>query len=248
MAWQPIQSTPYAYLFTPVDGQTFDGSLVSGGGDWTLRVYGRVRLRITALNYSTDAEDAASFDWTTDGVSQSVLNTGGDASWVPSPFEVELDNGILAFTGSGGAAESYQFLVEIADVCDEVGSATYCRVSAYQRYRVFVARLYSAETRCLVGDFNAAIAPGRRILRSQWDTYGQAYVDMSRQYIAEDGRSAGVTIRTQWSGAAVIKQTVTLDNGEIYTQQYRVEVAPQTAYPGETFTSGPSSVAVEVGP
>ncbi len=198
------------------------------------------------MGYGTDSETPAAFQWTTDGVGNTVANTGGDNAWLPSPFVVELDNSVLTYNGQGD--ESYQFLVEIADVCDEVGNATYCRVSAYQRYRVFVARLYSAETRCLVGDFNAAIAPGRRILRSQWDTYGQAYADMSRPYIAEDGRSAGVTLRTQWSGPAIIKQTVRLDNGEIYTQQYRIEVAPQTAYPGETFTSGPSSVAIEVGP
>lgn len=247
MSWQPLQSTPYAYLFTPNSGQTFDGSVVSGIGaaGWSLRVYGRAKLRITAQSYSS-SNTAGEFTWTDpDNVERTQANEGDETEWLPSPFEVELDNGAVTYSGTG-EDEAYSFQVEIADACDEVGPVTHCRVSAYQRYRVFVARLYAAETRCLIGDFNGAIAPGRRIIRSQWDTYGMAYVTMSRPYIGENGREAGVTLRTQWSGPAVIKQTVTLDNGEVYTQQYRIEVAPQVAYPSETFTSGPSSISVEV--
>lgn len=252
MGWQSLETLGAGeYLFTPAGVATLVGSVVSVAASddagWELTLDPARRVRVTAVSYATsDNETPAEFTWA-DGQQD---NINGMTAFAPTVWETVSDAASLTYSGSGGeeaSTESYSFGLEVwvtPTECDEVGSATRCRVSAYDRSVIFHARMYSAERRCLIGDFNGAISPGRTIVWAQWQTYGGAWADMSSPVIASDGRSARITLQSQWCGRAVIKQTVVLDNGERYVQQYCVDVLGQPMYTGDAYATGPQTVTV----
>lgn len=255
MGWQSLETLGAGeYLFTPGGAETLIGSVVSAaevsGSSWTLSLTPARRARVTAVSYlaSETPSEPARFVWT-GGFEQGNIN--GTTAFAPTVFDTGVSASLLTYSGSGGGdpspEESYSFGLEVwvtPAECDEVGSATRCRVSAYDRSVIFHARMYSAEKRCLIGDFNGAISPSRSIVWSQWQTYGGAWADMSEPRIAEDGRSARLMLQSQWCGHAVIKQTVVLDNGERYVQQYCVDVLGQPMYTGDAYATGPQVVTV----
>lgn len=250
MAWQPLESLALGeYSFTPAGPATLTGSTVSAVSgvdpDWSITLTPARRARVTAVSYATnDNTPVSAFSWT--GGSQENIN--GTTAFAPTTWETVVDVASLAYASSGPAAtESYGFGLEVwvaPAECDEVGNARRCFVSAYNMAKIFRTQMYSAETGCLVGDFNGAIAPARSIVWSQWQTYGGAWTNMSEPTIAADGRSARVMLMTQWCGISVIKQTVVLDNGERKVQQYRIDVLGQPMYIGDAYSSGPQVISV----
>lgn len=105
-------------------------------------------------------------------------------------------------------------------VCDELGRATRCYVSAYQRDRVHSSSLNRGEVRCLVADFNGALPKGRTIASVIWRCAQGFPVVMSDAAIA--GRATSIQIKAQFSGVGSFKCEATMDNGEVYTQPFRI--------------------------
>lgn len=109
-------------------------------------------------------------------------------------------------------------------VCDEIGRATRAYVSAYDRTKVQQVRLYRFERRCMVANFNGAFPPARTIASATWRTDAPEIGVMSNPQISANGRETMVMFASQLGGWANIRVDATLDNGEIYTQVFRVNV------------------------
>ena len=129
--------------------------------------------------------------------------------------------------------------------CDEIGRVTRACVSAYNRARVHVARGVRGERRCLVADLNGALSPGRTIVSAVWRTNDNTTAILANAGIASDGRSTLVNLTLGWGGESIVKAEVTLDNGEVYNQLFRVDVRGAPYFEGETFpAAGPTSLSV----
>lgn len=121
--------------------------------------------------------------------------------------------------------------------CEELGRVSRAYVSAHDRTRVHGLNLYSRERRCLVANFNGAIPKARTIASAVWDMESPCAVGMSGAAIV--GREAQVMLSAVRDGVEWIRCEVTLDNGEVYNQLFRVEVLAGPQF-GDTGTAGPS--------
>lgn len=126
-----------------------------------------------------------------------------------------------------------------AVACAELGRVTRAYVSGYQRDRVHASRLVRGEKRCLVANFNGAIPAARSIASVTWRCEQTYTVAMAHARIT--GREVAVDITAQLQGCAWIKCVATLDNGEAYTQMFRVAVSAAPWFDGEQSPSaGPA--------
>lgn len=113
-------------------------------------------------------------------------------------------------------------------------------VSAYERDRVHLTRMYAYEKCRLMADFNGAIEPERSIVSATWQTQ---YTNSAVMSDAEaTARTTSILIGSQYAGPSIIKCTVTLDDGQLRVQQFRIEVLAQPIYLGDAWVSGPLSL------
>ncbi len=161
------------------------------------------------------------------GIAVSISSAGGD-------YTYSMD---ITLTGLSAVDRPVE-----TTPCAELGRVTRAYVSGYARDRVHVSRLYRYEKRCLVANFNGAIPAARTIASATWQTTNYSGSVMSDAVIT--GRETSITIATQMAGSANIKCSVTLDNGEIYTQLFRLDVQGAPYYMGDTQVTGPASVIV----
>lgn len=124
--------------------------------------------------------------------------------------------------------------------CQELGRETRAFVSGYNRSRVHQSRLYPREKRCLVADFNGALPAARSIVSATWNMEVACSVAMSDASI--EGRAARVTIEAVFRGWADLRCQVTLDNGEVYNQQFTVRVLDGPWFGDETTVAGPTQL------
>lgn len=135
----------------------------------------------------------------------------------------------------------------VVATCEEFGRATRAYVSAYDRSRVHQSRLYRFEKRCLVANFNGAIPSARTIVSAVWRTDAPYIGVMSSPLISANQRETTVLLQTQLGGWMNVRAEVTLDNGEIYNQAYRVNVREAGLFNDDpALSSGPFSVSVSV--
>lgn len=122
----------------------------------------------------------------------------------------------------------------------DIGRTTACNVSGYDRARVHQSRLVQGEKRALVANFNGAMQAGRTIVSARWRCESTPFLVMENATITTDKRSTAVDITAAWLGCAMVLCEATLDNGEVYTQMFSVEVSgnpwfvPATTSPGPT--------------
>lgn len=113
-------------------------------------------------------------------------------------------------------------------------------VSAYQRDRVHVTRMYAYEKDRLTADFNGALGPDDAIVSAMWQT---AYTNSALMSDAlATARETSILIGSQYAGPTIIKCTVTLANGQKRVQQFRVDVQAQPYYQGDIWETGPQSL------
>lgn len=132
--------------------------------------------------------------------------------------------------------------------CDEIGSATRFRVSAYRPAIAFSARLYRGTTRCMIYDFGGALSATRTIASAVFDLDTVFSLGISAAWIAEDGRSAGLTINAVQAGITIARCKATLDNGEIYPALARIEVVDGNVWFGDDNSSGGPQQLTAVAP
>lgn len=129
--------------------------------------------------------------------------------------------------------------------CQEIGRATRAYVSAYDLTRVHQSRMYRFAKRCMVANFNGAIPPGRTIASATWRTDAPEVGVISDPKISANGRETSVMFAAQLGGWANLRAEVTLDNGEVYNQVFRVNVREASWFFNDPPTqSGPFSVTV----
>lgn len=127
----------------------------------------------------------------------------------------------------------------------ELGRATRSYVSAYDRVRPQSVRLFRFEKRALIANFNGCIPAGTTIASATWRTDSPDIGVMSAAAISTDERETQVTYATQLGGFANIRAEVTLNDGSIYNQAFRIQVREVSSYfDDQPSVSGPYSLTV----
>lgn len=227
--------------FTPSWGLGISGDIPDGG----------LPVRVTAISYTQLNMGTSRGVIEFPGVGE--FENAGAPGWAPSPMEVVIPGGADSILYRASVfevqqADQYEFLIEAlvdgpeppvpSEPCEELGRVTRNYVSAYDRGRVHVARLYANERRCLVTNFNGAIPAGRTIARAIWHTQDAGWCVMSEPAVT--GREVKVMIHAKNAGRTRIRVDAVLDNGEIYSAWHSVQVlsAPYVEYvpwlPGPT--------------
>ena len=130
------------------------------------------------------------------------------------------------------------------EVCTEQGRTTRAYVSGYVLDRVQVVRAARTQRRCLIADFNGAIAPARKIVKVTWRANSPWVTILAAAAISTSQREAQVNVTLANWGLGHVKCSVEIDNGEIYTQVFEVRVvdAPYFAEPYQA--PGPYELSV----
>lgn len=264
MSFLPIADAGIPFLFGSATGASMVGSVVSATNvddcqfDLTLLQHPTATFRVTCLNYvvSIAPDMVARFSTINGGDSLETLNTGGLATFSPSPFTqvsyIDAGEAYLTYTGAIDASplqETFAFLIEVwvdpaegLDFEATYGQNSRAYVSGYQRNRIHYSQLFSYETGPLVADFNGAMKPGRVITSALWQTWNGSNVIMSEPAASEDFRKVGIKITAQIGGFAIIKCSATLDNGQVLVQQFQVNVQWAPVYYPANWIIGPQSV------
>ena len=133
----------------------------------------------------------------------------------------------------------------IVAACDEYGRTTRAYVSGYDRTRVHESRLVRGEKRCLVADFNGAIGQGRTIASARVRTDQNWAAVLSNGRIEPSNRAVAVDLQAGWGSPAWIKVEATLDNGEVYTQMFRIMLYDRPWFLSEPVPAqGPNEIVV----
>ncbi|SDX52668.1 hypothetical protein [Lysobacter enzymogenes] len=260
--FRPIADAGVAFSFQQLGGSPqLQGSNVVAtedeGPSWTILFDDEQPrpVRITIQSYNSvrrQLSEAPSFFELYAGSDPAVIVTNqipDDATeFVPNP--VSGSYGQVVYTAGFGSElsriETFSMLVEVdaapAETCEELGRVSRCYVSAHDRSRIHDTRLYPTEKRCLVANFNGAVAKGRTIVKAEWRMQPVLAVSMANPAI--DGREARVMIQAAYRGETSIKCTVTFDSGEIYTQLFRVLTLPGPFFGDEFTTGGPAFLQV----
>lgn len=256
MAWVPLAESEIEYDFQPTDNAQLVGSVIShepgGSAGWSLQLFQAATLRVTAQSFT--GHDGAATDRFLWGGSGEQFNTAPDptAEWLPSPFtaaDIPAEDGLVFSPGNAETEPEFAFLIEVevpdpvVEVCDEIGRVSRVPVSAHNRTRVASVRLFPGERRCLVANFNGAIAPGRTIVRADWQAEGTWSVSLADAAIIAVGRQAKAMLSAHSCGETTIQVTVTLDNGEVYNQLFVAEVYYQPFEPA-SLPVGSASLSV----
>lgn len=182
-------------------------------------------------------------------LSQTFVATG---IWSSNPLQGETDDSDASGNGRLATLDSLTTVLDgpvlcplVTAACDEMGRATRAYVSAYQRARVHQSSLYRFERRCFVANFNGAFPPARTITSATWRTDAPEIGIISTPQISANGRETMVMFASQLGGWANLRVDATLDNGEIYTQVFRVNVREASFYFDDPPTqAGPFSLTV----
>lgn len=174
--------------------------------------------------------------------------SAGTLTYTPAPdytgtdsytYQADVWGGLLSNIATVGVTVVGTNVVQLP--CTELGRITRCYVSGYTRNRVHDSRLVRGELRCLVANFNGAVDKSRTIVSVTWRMNPSLCVAMSNARIEANAREVAVDIRAIWTGEAAIKCEATMDNGEIYTQLFRIDVSDSPWFDGEYPTaSGPT--------
>lgn len=108
--------------------------------------------------------------------------------------------------------------------CMELGRATRCYVSGFQRNRVHECRIVRGELRCLIADFNGALPKGQLIASATWRCWNGSVAVMSNARIKDDQRETAIDLMAALPGGGMVKCEVTNDHGEVYNQLFRIIV------------------------
>lgn len=121
--------------------------------------------------------------------------------------------------------------------------ATTAYASAYQRDRVHCCSFARRERTTLTADFTALVPAGAAIASAHWRCSNPWTAVMSAATI--DGGKARITADMGQAGIASLQATVTLSDGSIHNQVFRVRVcATPDLNPGHPFNRGPEEISV----
>lgn len=128
----------------------------------------------------------------------------------------------------------------------EIGRATRSYVSAYDLARPHSVRIYRFAKRALIANFNGCIPVANTIASATWRIDAPEIAVMSAPAISVDLRETSVLLATQLGGFANVRAEVTLNDGSIYNQVYRIQVREASWFFDDAalIAVGPYSVTV----
>jgi hypothetical protein len=127
-----------------------------------------------------------------------------------------------------------------ADSSTELGRETRAYVSGYDRTLAHESRLFPQERRQLVANFNGAMPADAKITRVTWDIQAPCAITMAVPVIDASRRSVRVAIVASQYGIDCVRCQVTLDNGGMLNQYFRVAVYDGPWFGETTPQPGPS--------
>lgn len=259
MPWFPVSESNLGYSFVSAQAAMV-GSVISAtaqqNSSWSLSVTEPLlQFRITPLAYvvTGSVTTPARLSTTLSGSPNNQPNTGGAVLWTPNPTVLDASDvdgtvtlGYLGASNVSSPTETYSFQVEVfvepGTPPNDLGTSSKAQVSGYIRNRVQLVNLYAPETRSLVANFNGAMPADRTIVSATWQTWQNSNVVMSNAQIPEGQRSASILVAAQYAGGGVIQVAATLDNGEILTQYFRVQVGCAPVFNNPIWITGPTSL------
>lgn len=223
--------TSYEFLTTYADtAPSMTATAAAGDTVEFAMAISAASTRDTALHVAVNGSDVYTND----------LQTVGDFSFTSDTLAAGDVVTITFVAGTGFSAYDLDVtLTPPVVACAELGRVTRAYVSGYQRDRVHASRLVRGEKRCLVANFNGAIPAARTIASVTWRCEQNYTLAMANARIT--GREVAVDVSANWEGCAWVKCVATLDNGEAYTQLFRVFVCAAPWFEGEASPSaGPT--------
>lgn len=202
--------------------------------------------RATAPTSCSGTGDATADGTTLDGF------TNGDALvdlTAQTPY-----NRIAAQTntiGSSSATPVVQFTPEFdapaapAAVCGELGRVTRSFVSGYTASRSEVHRMRRFAKRCVVANFNGALMASSTITHVRWDCTSPWSMFMENARVETGGRTVAVDVSFNYAGWGGLLATITLDNGEVYNQEFFFTVLDRPLYPAAQYQSNTGPYVLE---
>lgn len=118
-------------------------------------------------------------------------------------------------------------------------------VSAFDLSRVHESSLYRFAKRSYIAAFNGAMAAGRTIVSATWRIDCPEIAVMSAAAISEDQRETSILLAAQLGGFATLRAEVTLDDGSVLNQVFRVNVREASCFNDDpAIQTGPYSLTV----
>lgn len=154
----------------------------------------------------------------------------------------------FTYQATVGLLESNVATVTITVVvpdCEELGRITKSYVSGYTAARPEARRVRRFSKRCVVAEFNGAIAPDCTIVHVRFDTTSPWSVLMSNPRIQSSGRSVAIDVAFNFAGWGGIQATVRLSNGEVYNQELQFTVLDRPLYPGAIYNDANGPYTLE---
>jgi hypothetical protein len=171
---------------------------------------------------------------------------GVDMTYMPNTGYVGTDS--FTYQATVGLLESNIATVTMTMVvpdCEELGRVTRTYASGYTAARCEVRRVRRFAKRCVVAEFNGAIAPDCSIVHVRWDTTSPWSLLMSNPRIQSSGRSVAIDVAFNFAGWGGIQATVRLSNGEVYSQELAFSVLDRPLYPGAIYNSANGPYTLE---
>lgn len=136
------------------------------------------------------------------------------------------------------------FLVN-ATACDDLGRVTRSFVSGYTASRAETHRVRRFSRRTVTANFNGALAKGRTITHVRWDCTSPWSIFMENARIIAGQRQVAVDVSYNFAGWGGLLATVTLDNGELFNQEFFYTVIDRPLYPGAVYNSANGPYVLE---
>jgi hypothetical protein len=169
----------------------------------------------------------------------SLLYTPATGYYGPDSFTYKAT---VSGTDSNVAAVSVNVL---SLACQELGRVTRSFVSGYTAARAESRRVRRFSQRCVTANFNGALAPGRTIVHVRWDTTSPWSILMANPRIIAGQRQVAIDVSFNFAGWGGLLATVTLDNGELYNQEFFYTVMDRPIYPGAVYNSANGPFTLE---
>jgi hypothetical protein len=174
-----------------------------------------------------------------DEPSNGSASTAGAALWYsPNDGYTGFDSFTYQATVSGVDSNVADVGITVLGApCGELGRVTRSFVSAYTASRAETRRVRRFSQRCVTANFNGALEAGRTIVHVRWDTTSPWSILMANPRIIMGQRQVAVDVSFNFAGGGGLLATVTLENGEMYNQEFFYTVLDRPIYPGAVYDS-----------
>lgn len=170
-------------------------------------------------------------------------------AYTPTPGFHGIDSFTFKGTVSGTDSNVATATASVyAAAADDLGRVTRSFVSGYTASRAETHRVRRFSKRTVTANFNGALAKGRTITHVRWDCTSPWSIFMENARIIAGQRQVAVDVSYNFAGWGGLLATVTLDNGELFNQEFFYTVLDRPLYPGAVYdlANGPYVLTADV--